>query len=60
MKITIPANALDFHEPFKLELTGDELVDQLNLYDAIGEYRTKFETNLFNKITQQIRTLKNA
>lgn len=59
MNITVPMNAI-FNEPFRLTLTGDELVDQLNLLDAIQQYRDKFETKLFNQIKYQIGVLKNA
>jgi len=60
MDVTIPFNAIDFNEPFKMTFTGDELVDQLNLIEAITIYRAKFETKLFNKVTEQLRILRNA
>lgn len=60
MDIIIPFNSIGFDEPLRLTLTGKLLEDELAVLDAVNDYRTKFETKLYNKVTQQLREIRNA
>lgn len=58
MRISIPPFSLD--RALILNLSNNPLVDMLEIDTMVDDYVKEFKANLFNKITNQIRGIRNA